>query len=217
MKRSPIRIKSAFVAVVVLTFLIPMNVCAENPFYIAFKPGAYSPKSSDLDGYDTGFSGDIVFGFRLNRNIAAEFGLGYFNTQGRQTFEGATYVVQEDFDIDVTPVTFTLKAILPYKNWEFFGLGGVGMYFVSGPYDVNNYDYYYHNYYDYDYDYDAVFGGYLGGGLHYNITPNIFLGAEGKYLWTDKAKLSQSIYGTSFDVRFRLDGIIVNGVIGLKF
>jgi len=190
MKSSAAGIKSLLGLVLVLTFLIPINVFAETPFYITLKPGVYSPQSSDLEGIGTGFNGEIAFGYRFNPNIAAEFGIGYFTT--------------EYFDINVFPLTLTLKAIIPYKRWELFGLAGGGVYIVSA--------------YDYgDSDTDAVLGGYLGGGLHYNITPNIFLGAEGKYLWTDKAKLSQSIYGTSFDVRFRLDGIIVNGVIGLKF
>ena len=88
MKSSPIGIKSIFMVVLVLTFLIPINVFAETPFYITFKPGVYSPQSSDLD--DTGFNGEIAFGYRFNPNIAGEFGIGYFNTEGEKTVVGAT-------------------------------------------------------------------------------------------------------------------------------
>jgi hypothetical protein len=109
----------------VLTFLVPINVFAQTPFYIVIKPGIYSPQSSDLDV--TGFNGEIAFGYRFNPYIAAEFGIGYFYTEGEKTVVGATYVDRENFDIDVYPVTLTLKAILPYKKWEFFGLGGVGL------------------------------------------------------------------------------------------
>ena len=66
-----------------------------------------------------------------------------------------------------------------------------------------DYDYYDH------YDYDTILGGYLGAGIHYNITPRIFVGVEGKYLWTDKVKLE---YG-----EFRMDGIIGNAAIGIRF
>ena len=158
MKNSPIGMKSIFVVVLVLTFLIPINVFAELPFYVALKPGIYSPQSSDLDS--SGFNGEIAFGYRFNPNIAAEFGIGYFYTEGEATAVGRTFVVQEKFDINVVPLTLTLKAILPYKKWEFFGLGGGGVYIVSGPYDYYYDDYYYHNHYHYDFDddYDEVLG-----------------------------------------------------------
>jgi opacity protein-like surface antigen len=211
MKSSPIGIRSIFMVVLVLTFLIPINVFAKSPFYITFKPGIYSPQSSDLD--DTGFNGEIAFGYRFNRNIAAEFGIGYFYSEGEDTVEGATYVRREEFDIDVYPVTFTIKAILPYKKWEFFGLAGGGAYIVYGPYDVDDYDCYcgYYCYCDYDYDYDVVWGGYLGAGIHYNITRNLFVGVEGKYLWTDNVKFDD------LGVKFRMDGIIATAVIGIRF
>ena len=193
-----------------LAFLIPIDVFAQSPFYIAFKPGIYSPQSGDLDGFDTGFSGEVGFGYRVNPNLAAEIGIGFFNTEGEKTVGGATYGGRE-FDIYAYPVTFTLKAILPYKRWEFFGLVGAGVYFVSRPYDDyydHDHDYHNHNHDD-DYDYDTIFGGYLGAGIHYNITPRIFVGVEGKYLWTDKAKFEYE--------EFRMDGIIANAVIGVRF
>jgi opacity protein-like surface antigen len=214
MKNSPIGMKTILMIVLVLTFLIPINVFAELPFYVALKPGIYSPQSSDLDS--SGFNGEIAFGYRFNPNIAAEFGIGYFNTEAEATAVGATYVVREKVDIDVVPLTLTLKAILPYKRWEFFGLVGAGVYFVSGPYDY----YYYYNYYYYDYDdddYDVVLGGYLGGGVHYNITPAIFVGVEGKYLWTDKATLKDEAYGIPLEAKFKMDGIIATAVFGIKF
>ena len=190
MKRSTVGIKSFLGFVLLLTFLIPVNVFAEPPFYIALKPGVYSPQSSDLEGADTGFNGEIAFGYCFNRNIAAEFGTGYF-TMGT-------------FDINVFPLTLTLKALLSYKRWEFFGLAGGGVYIVSA--------------YDYgESDTDAVLGGYLGGGLHYNITRRIFVGAEGKYLWTDKAKLRDEAYGIPLEAKFKMDGIIATAVMGIRF
>ena len=210
MKSSPIGKKRILAVVLVFAFLIPMDVFAQSLFYIAFKPGIYSPQSSDLGGFDTGFNGDFVFGFRFNPNIAAELGIGYFNTEGEKTVTGATYGGRKNFDIDVWSFTFTLKAILPYKKWEFFGFGGGGAYSVSRPYDVEGYYYHYHDYYDDD-DYDLVLGGYLGAGIHYNIAPKIFLGVEGKYLWTEQAKFEY------VQERFRMDGIIANAVIGFRF
>jgi opacity protein-like surface antigen len=199
-----------FIIILMLPFLIPMNVFAQSPFYISFKPGIYSPQSSDLDHFDTGFNGELAFGFRFNPYIAAEFGIGYFNTEGEVTVVGPTYVIQEELDIDVVPVTFTLKAILPYKKWEFFGLAGAGIYIAYGPYDYDDDDY------DYDYHYDTVWGGYLGAGIHYHITPRIFVGVEGKYLWTDKVEWDEVI-GIPVEGKFKMDGIIATAVIGIRF
>ena len=152
-----------------------------------------------------------MFGFRFNPNIAAELGIGYFNTEGEKTVAGATYVGRKNFDIDVWAFAFTLKAILPYKKWEFFGLAGAGVYIAYGPYD---YDYDHHH--DYDYNDDAVLGGYLGAGIHYNITPGIFVGVEGKYLWTDKVEWDE-VLGIPAEGKFKMDGIIATAVIGFRF
>lgn len=209
MKNSSTGIKSIFIVVLVLSLLIPMNIFAQPPFYIAFKPGIYSPQSSDLDGFDTGFNGEFAFGFRFNPNMAAELGIGYFNTEGEKTVAGAIYGGRRNFDLDVWSFTFSLKGILPYKQWEFFGLAGGGIYSVSQPYDAG--DYHHHDYYYYDYDYDSILGGFLGAGIHYNISPKIFLGVEGKYLWTQQADFAD------IEDRFRMDGIIANAVIGFKF
>ncbi len=57
----------------------------------------------------------------------------------------------------------------------------------------------------------------MGGGLHYNITPGIFVGVEGKYLWTDKAKLKDEAYGVPLEAKFKMDGLIATAVIGFRF
>ena len=209
------REKTILVVFLMLILFIPIKVSAQGPFYVSFKPGIYSPQSSDLDDFDTGFNCEFAFGWRIDPSFAAEFGFGYFNTEGERTFVGATSVRREELDIDIYPLTFTLKALLPYKKWEFFGLGGVGAYFVYGPYDYYYDDYYdrHHHHYDYDYDYDTIFGGYLGGGVHYNITRNVFVGLEGKYLWTDEARFE--LYNGA--TRFKMNGILATGVIGLNF
>ena len=209
MKSFLVGIKIIFTAVCALAFLIPINVLAQTPFYVAIKPGVYFPQYS---GLDTGLSGEVAFGYRFNPNLAAEFGLGFFNTKGEVTVPGSTNAVQ-DFHINVYPATFTLKAILPYKKWEFFGLGGGGVYLVFRPYNYEDYDHHHH----YDYDYDVIFGGYLGAGIQYNITPRIFAGIEGKYLWTDKVKYRYGDTGAPLEAEFRLDGITSTLLVGFRF
>jgi outer membrane protein W len=206
LKSSLIGIKSIFLAVMVLTVLIPIHVFAESPFYLALKPEIYSPQTSDLDDIDTKFSGEIALGYRFHPNLAAEVGVGYLHSEGEVT------VVEADYH--VYPVTFTLKAIFPYKRWELFGLGGAGVYFVSAKLanDVEgailSVD---------TEDNDAILGGYLGAGIHYNITPRFFVGAEVKHLWTDKVKIEDVISGVPSRVKFNINGYIVAGVLGIRF
>jgi outer membrane protein W len=64
---------------------------------------------------------------------------------------------------------------------------------------------------------DIVFGGYLGLGVHYNITPRFFVGVEGKYLWTDRANPKDEYYDESLGVKFKLDGILATAVLGFRF
>ncbi|MBP1742620.1 MAG: hypothetical protein H6Q48_4913 [Deltaproteobacteria bacterium] len=58
--------------------------------------------------------------------------------------------------------------------------------------------------------------------------PKIFIGVEGKYLWTDKVKLNGETHGIPLNARFRLDGFPLNArfrldgffataVIGVRF
>lgn len=63
----------------------------------------------------------------------------------------------------------------------------------------------------------TILGVYLGAGIHYNITPKIFVGVEGKYLWTDTVKLEYEEFGAPLEVKFKMDGIIATAVIGFRF
>ena len=192
--------KGVLIAISVISVVVllggPALAQEKKPFYFLGKAGIYSPQTNDLDGFDTGFNGEIALGWRAHPNFATEFGAGYFNTEASD-FGGR-------INLDVVPITLTLKGILPYEKWDFFALGGVGAYFVSGDIDFSGFD---------SHDRDTVFGGFLGLGIHYNITKAMFIGVEGKYLWTDRAELKEDFFRT----KFKLDGIITNAVFGFKF
>ena len=56
----------------------------------------------------------------------------------------------------------------------------------------------------------------MGGGLNINITRNLFIGVEGKYLWTDKVD-GDEVFGIPSEAKFKMDGIIATAVIGFRF
>jgi len=173
--------------VLVLILLIPINIFAQSPFYIAFKPGIYSPQSSDLDGLIL-VQWRFCVWFPVESKYCSGVGNWVFQHGRRKNGNRSNLWGSEKFRSRCLVFYFYLKGHSAYKKWEFFGFGGGGAYSVSRPYDVENY---YHHYYydDYDDDYDLVLGGYLGAGIHYNIAPKIFLGVEGKYLWTGASKI----------------------------
>ncbi|MBN2468815.1 MAG: outer membrane beta-barrel protein [Deltaproteobacteria bacterium] len=204
----------------ILACAFPSHVLAQGANYVTFKPGIYSPQSSDLEDFDTGFNGELAFGHRYNRNFAVEMGVGYFKSEADYSaagqVSGINYSFHEEDTIDAIPVTLSFKGIIPYDRWEFFGMGGIGVYFTDGEAEVNG---------TVDgrrvsaslSESDTVFGFHFGVGFHYNITPTWFVGAEGKYLWTNDAKLSGNVRGVPIETNFKMDGIIATAVLGFNF
>lgn len=212
----------------ILTCLFPLSVFAQSgKYYLTLKPGAYFPRSHvvkdvDLD-FDPGFNGEIAIGRQFSKNFAVEMGVGYFHTgassnllTGTLDDTGGFVVGSVDVDIDVVPVTLSLKGILPVGKWEFFGFGGIGAYFLwadakgsdveGGTTTRQTFK-----------DNDVIFGGHLGLGLHYNITPRIFVGAEGRYLWASEAKVQDRVLGELLQAKLRMSGAIATAVFGFRF
>ena len=213
--------KFVFATALILIVLVPLCVSAQNnKFYLTAKPGIYSPQTSDLEGFDTGFNGEISFGRQFNKNFAAEMGLGYFATKAKDSeagwVNGYSYSACADYEIGVVPITLTLKGIYPIDKWEIYALGGVGLYFVSGDlkFDMRFNGY---SFSDSISNSDTISGGHLGLGVHYNLTPKFFVGAETKYLWTSDAKLKGDILTVPMEAKFNLNGFLVTAVIGLRF
>jgi len=220
MRTNSSKILIAVSVILILTVFSAFPVFAQGVGqYIILKPGIYSPQD-DLEDFDTGFNGELAFGAQFNKYLAVEMGVGYFHTgldeSAAGNISGINYAVEGEFDIDVLPVTLSLKGILPVGKWEFYGFGGIGGYFVWGQLDVTaaadgiagsvSLE-----------DNDVIFGGHLGLGVDYNITPAIFIGAEGKYLWTSEAKLEDTVSGIPVGAKFNLDGIIATAVLGFRF
>lgn len=190
---------------------MPSYVIATDSNYITLKPGIYSPQSSSLKHFDTGFNGEIAFGHRFNPNIAMETGIGYFNTEA--TFG---YPFRENIHYNVVPITLSGKLIWPADKWEFFGVGGLGAYIISMDTKVSGIVNNWSGRASLK-DTDTVFGAHLGLGCQYNITPKLFVGAEGKYLWARPANLRDHARGLAIDAQPRMDGILATAVIGFRF
>lgn len=190
-------------AVVSLLLFLAAPVNADLNNYIVGKLGAYIPNSNDLDGFDTGFNGEVAIGHYFNPFVAVELGIGYFQTSGdvfvtnHDTFFG-------NEDIDVTPLTLSLRLIQPLsRTTEIYAIGGIGAYFVYDDIDASNQFGFIHLSDD-----TTAFGAHLGAGININLTRTLFIGGEFKYVW-----VTPELYGADVS----LDGFRVHGNIGFRF
>lgn len=185
---------------VALIGIAPSVSLAEYPSnYVVLKGGLYSPsKDFDLEGqhfsFDDGFVAEIAVGHYFVPMFALELGAGYFESKA------SAVVPAGETKFKVVPITLTGKVLLPLGPVEPYGEFGIGGYItqtdlsgtVREAIDSTK----------------TVFGLHAGAGLNFNITQNIFLGAEGRYLW---AKPSWG--GTDI----KLDGFTVTGNLGFRF
>jgi opacity protein-like surface antigen len=99
----------------------------------------------------------------------------------------------------VIPVLLTGKLVLPAKPFEPYLMLGVGLYFVDIKGSAFGFTVS---------DDDTTFGFHIGLGATFDITPNAFLGVEGKYIVAKP---------TLFDEDVNIDGFTVTGNLGFRF
>lgn len=196
--------KTVFALFLVLTVALigiaPSVSLAEYPSnYLVLKGGLYSPSDDfDLQGQhfnrDDGFVAEIAYGHYFAPIFALELGAGYFESKATAA------VPAGETKFKVVPVTLTGKLLFPIGPFEPYGEFGIGGYItetdlsgtVNQALDSTK----------------SVFGLHAGAGVNFNITRNIFLGVEGRYLW---AKPSWG--GTDI----KLDGFTVTADLGFRF
>lgn len=157
--------------------------------YFTLKPGLLFFLGDLKDEHPMGFYGEVVYGYRFNKNLALEIGTGWFHdgTSNGNELKGE-------------PVTFTVKGTYPIKNFEPFIGGGFGIFFAKYEGKLNGV---------YVHDKDNILEGHLLVGAEYNIISNILIGIEGKYIFTEKAEFN--------GVKVNFDGVASILRIGLRF
>ena len=183
----------ALLASLALFLPIAATAAGPPPNYVVAKLGGFFPMASDVDNFDSGFNGEVSIGRYLAPGFAVEGGIGYFETKGR--INGTAV----DRDVEVIPLTFSVRGTIPYGPWEAYGMAGIGVYFVddklSSPVGSTS-------------DSAADIGLHLGLGGKYTLPNNVFFGLEGKYVW-----LSTSTFGNDT----RLDGAVLTANVGYRF
>jgi outer membrane protein W len=218
---------SSLVLVLLCLFGVFSGVYAEQPAqqqvkaatapdlksYFVLKAGVFYPQG-DLKDLNTGFNGEIAYGYRFHENMALELGSGYLTAGNtyRTAIDGTGLALKER--VYAIPLTLTFKGIMPVGNgFEVYGLAGGGGYYIRNHStftiaDVGRVS---------TTDHSLSYGGFLGAGATYDMTREWFVGLEGKYLVTDRPKLTTNLGGEALSANFRLQGITGAANIGYRF
>ena len=198
--------------IIVLCFVLglsfPAQADSKNPTYLVLKGGIYSPQNDKLDKFDTGFNGELAFGHYFNRNLAVEIASGFFETRATKDARFGISSAQATLDINVVPLTVALKGIIPLDIWELYGIGGGGAYFLWTDSKVSTDSRSSSSSDKYN---QTLGGGFLGVGASVKISPTVFLGLEGKYLWTSALTVK------NIDTDTNLNGFIATFNLGFLF
>jgi outer membrane protein W len=181
--------------------------------YLVAKGGVFYPEGN-LSNLNAGFNGELAYGYRFFRNVAVELSSGYFGATDKPAAGSVLgYPVSVKESMYAVPLTVAIKGIVPIdKQFELYGLAGTGAYFVHGSGTISL-----AGFSASASDNMAVWGGFLGAGVNYNITPRVFVGLEGKYLWTNTATLRGSIAGVPVSENFKIEGILGTANVGFRF
>jgi opacity protein-like surface antigen len=190
-----------------------------SPSYVALKAGIYSPSEAftlrnlDVEStFDadtkTGFDGEIAIGHYFLPTLALELGAGYFKGTGTVASDAVSERHQVDFN--VVPIIASAKALIPVGPVDPYGEAGIGAYFtkVDVTDNLNSFSG------------KTTFGMHAGGGLNVNVSPTVFVGAEGRYVWADPSIGGERIRLNAEDFSlngFKLNGFTTTLVVGFGF
>lgn len=205
----------AFIFFMLLVNLLAPYAVFAQPAYVVFKAGGYFPTGTlGRLGYGAGFNGEISVGhYFIPRILAVEIGSGYLQTTLSQTSLTndpilGTVTGTIENQVRAVPIIGTVKVRAPFLGL-YVGAGG-GFYATrlrirahgtkadGSPFSFN------------DCGWDTIAGGHVMAGLSFPITRWLFFGAEGKYIFTQKAHYFNKSYSS-------LDGFMATGNLMINF
>jgi len=145
--------------------------------YTQFKLGAFEG-AGDLNGQDTGFWGEAVFGRELISLVSVEASLGYIKSDG------------PFFDLWAIPLMINGRVQLPLLIFEIYGGLGIGGAYVDASGGGTSAD-------EFTWLGDVFLGAEVGLG-------NLALGLEGRYLKAGEKSNFPTLEGSSLMISLKL-------------
>jgi len=184
--------------------------------YVEVKGGLYSPSStfalSNLNLENslksdtrTGVNGELAFGHYFLPTLALEMGIGYFRGKGSLDTPSP-----RTMNFNVIPVVLSAKALIPAGRVDPYAAAGVGIYFTKFESTDNGSNF----------SGSSTLGLHAGAGVNVNITPTVFVGAEGRYVTAnpsfggEKIRLNDTEYALN---GFKLNGFTTTLAVGYSF
>lgn len=198
MKRSCV-----FFPLIAMMLLLSVPPATAKPLasnYVQLKAGGFFPQTGDLDNFDAGGNFEVGIGHRVAPGFAIEGNIGYFETKG--TFSDPA-IGTADETFKVVPLSLSLKGQAFFDRFEPYAEVGIGVYFIEDEIDGTIF-----GTPGSDSENDTQVGLHVGLGGNYNITPQVFLGVEGRYLW---------LRTDTFGMDVKLDGFFLTANLGYRF
>ena len=187
--------------------MLPGALYAQSPkgsdgknSYAVLKMGSFIPDSGDLDQLNAknGFTGQIGFGYYLYPNFALEAAVGY------SEFRADTQIANTDRKFKVYPLEVAGKLGIPIGFLEPYFELGLGAYYVKST--AGNLE-----------ETSTRPGAFVGGGINFNLSKSVFLGAEARYSVLSASAPVATPHSGSATVDVNLYGVIVTGNLGFRF
>jgi opacity protein-like surface antigen len=184
----------AFFPLVIASLIVASSSGAEENNYVVFKPGVYLPQLGKTKNFRTGFNFEVAFGHLFSPDVGTELEIGVLQTRYESSLSERNRTSFNFF-----PIAWSFKKLVAFKNGEYYGLGGFGVYYIRERESVAGRDI--------GRDRETDLGFHAGLGLHYNITPSLFLGFEGRYVFFKDRPFE----------KYNMDGVITTAFIGFRF
>jgi opacity protein-like surface antigen len=161
--------------------------------YVDFKPGINLSQIGGSTDFKSGFNFEIAFGNLFSPDVATELEIGIL----RKKYTPPDQRKKAEFNI--FPLAWSFKKLFAFKKGEYYGLGGIGVYYFREreiePGVITQTAR------------ETDFGFHAGLGLHYDITRSSYIGIEGRYTFFLERAFR----------KYRMDGMTGTAFLGLRF
>jgi opacity protein-like surface antigen len=208
--------RTVLVFLLAVAMVIPVSgVSFAQGVSVELKGGAFIPtRDLDDDHWDNGLYGELAGTYRES-NMGVQAGVGVYTSDNNDSYtDSVAGRVKRDDTLTVIPVTLSFLGFYDNEPLHVYGGGGIGYYFADIDSELKFRDL---GIKSKDSDKDSVFGYHAMAGLEYNITDNIYIGAEGRFVFTNNAEFTLKDKGQTVDYETDLSGGVIAGKMGFRF